>query len=98
LTTKNALRQSFIEEMQGLVSYRGHGYLYLKDGEDIYDFEVYSTDEIRMMLELIFYGARFFHFVINSSTNLDVEYKGHSLRTKIEQDRYESISVINYNL
>ena len=45
-----------------------------------------------MMLKLIVYGAKAFHFVIDATTKLDIEYEGHHLRTDTTIERLLQIS------
>jgi hypothetical protein len=86
LTSKDILRRAFVEEMKSLLSFRGHGFLYLPPGEQVYDWEVFTDDEIKMVMKLISMGSRNLHFIINSSTNLDIEYENHFLKTDIKDE------------
>jgi hypothetical protein len=80
-------QQRFIQEMKDMLNFRGHGFLFLIPGEEVYDWDVYSIDEIEMMLKLIVYGAKTFHFVIDATTKLDIEYQGHHLKTDTTIER-----------
>jgi len=88
IAAKTSLRETFIRKMKSFLSYRGHGVVWRKSDEIVYDMNTYTNDELRTMLKLIKLGSSCFHFVLEPSSEINIEYEGIFLKTEMEHERY----------
>ena len=79
---KEELREEFYEDMTKMINFRGHGGIHNVFHRKTH-WEPFTQDEVITILKLIHFGIPAFNFTISSSTELDEEYKGIQLKTKL---------------
>ena len=77
--------------MKKIINFRGHGWIYCNAKSKIIfhketDWKPFTRDEVMILLRLIRFGINVFNFTISSSTELDEEYEGIQLKTKVVDD------------